>query len=284
MKKKNSNNPFEAGNSNSPFENGTKKSRPYTKTKSSSATFGKERRSYSGLIIAVVIVIIIIVVVIASNWWKIKWYLDDLKSVKNAQNVEIVEDYTFDIGDVAEEYKTNPFPSELSSGQEFTIDQDYEKLIETEDWFETTLVAGLDFEPGVYTMKLEGRAYINPRTTVNQYLELDDNKSIYNIPFLPGDKLGVTKYDEGDQFKLTMTPQTEYVEYEPNKAGVYVYGLSNFEPQIDLNSDDYLSTLYCYPSVEYDFEHQNCEYLYDQNISLNGAAGSYFAIDYRAED
>lgn len=283
MKKNKNNNPFESGQTNSnPFESGSNNPRPSVNQTTAGATFGKQKKSYSKIII-IIVIIVVIGVLIASNWWQVRYYFADRESIKNAQSVEIADNYKFDVADMGEEFKTNPFPTTLETGKSFTINQDDPGLIETEDYFELTLIAGKDFEPGVYTISSEGDVYIELKTSVQQYIDIGEGQTAYNIPFIPGDKLEIVMFEEDDVFTIDASAQTEYVNYQPNQEGIYVYGLSNDESQIEMGKNDYGSALYCYPSTEYDMSTQQCDYFFDEDITLNGGAGTYFAIDYRNE-
>lgn len=269
---KKNNNPFESnGKNNNPFEAGS------PTQVSRSTTFGQKKPR--GRKKFILIIIIVILVLFIYNIPHLRYNIRMMKRMEIANNQEIVEDYTFDINDIDMDFDQNKYTNLLGQGETEVITLDDERFRETSDGKELTLIAGIDIPAGIYSISETGRMYLSLDSEVSGIGALDDSEVAYNIPIVDGDELTINAWDDGDEpTEVKLLAQSEYVEYEEGKSGFYVYGLSNFEPSIELQEYDYNSVSYCFNEGFYG-DH-DCEYMYDRKVTLNGNPGSYFTIDF----
>lgn len=284
----NNKNPFESGNNTSPFESGQtsdyNKARSKKQRKSKAGNYNNSFNSKSKRkpLIVILVILAIVAIILAANWWKISMYMHDLETIRDVEDVEIVEDYTFDAADVKDEQYAPLLDLTIGQGTEFGIDQSDEAFYPNADGgVEASYIVGRDIEPGIYTLTVSGDGYLNMDTTIHQYFDIpnEGESSYYNIPLAKGDKIEITTFREGSTVSLDLTVQDKYVEYEAGTGmqGIYVYGLSNFNSQVELDSDDYASVLYAYPDADWG-DYLTTEYLYDQDVTLNGGVSTYFVI------
>ncbi len=283
------NNPFEEGNNSSPFEAGEgiqinssqpKKVKKNKKKQSYNNAFHSKKKGKPAIVIIVILVIVAIIV--AANWWKIRMFFFELEHMNDVKGVEVVEDYKFDPKDVADDEYQTLLDIKVGQGKDFTITETNEDLfVNSDGGLEGAFVVGRDIEPGVYTLTVSGNGYLNMDTTLRTYFDIpyEGENVYYNVPLVKGDKIEINTFDTEEAVTIDLTTQSEYVDYVPDTGmlGVYVYGLSNFNPEVSLNKNDYNAVIYGYPKDGYD-DYMTSEYLYDQSVTLNGGVSTYFIV------
>lgn len=146
-----------------------------------------------------------------------------------------LSDYVYDYQDLfLSDYDMNfdPYPSVLPQGTEFKMSSDSEKFVETRDGSEATYIVGIDIEPGIYSLTLDGEAawvsldlgFTNASSHMSQ--------EFYNIPLYEGDVVFIENHENKYSFEYTLVPQTEYVLYQEGLNGIFVYGLTYFYTEI----------------------------------------------------
>lgn len=284
----NNKNPFESGNNTSPFESGQTsdynkvRSKKQRKSKAGNYNNSFDSKSKRKPLIVILVILAIVAIILAANWWKISMFMHDLETIRDVEDVEIVEDYTYDAADVKDEEYAPLLDLTIGQGTEFGVDQSDEAFYpNTDGGVEAAYIVGRDIDPGIYTLTVNGDGYLNMDTVIKQYFNMPhDGKAVYyNIPLVKGDKIEITTYKEDAKLSLDLAVQDEYVEYEAgtDMQGVYVYGLSNFNSEVEFNKDDYDTILYVYPDADWG-DYLTTEYLYDQDVTLNGGVSTYFVI------
>lgn len=300
----NNNNPFESGNkkSNNPFESGNKKPTSYDSstngvnsnnnesrnTQSAAPNTNRKpkkqrrKRSYGTRIVWYIVVALLIP-------WVYSWDSSDSifdlgtpDDVKELRSLDVVENYTYDFKDVQTDAKTNPFPKNLTKGQNYKFDQTDKRLVSTTDGTAINLVVGVDIKPGIYTIKTTGSVYIDTEQAVYTGLDYKDAANYYNIPLIEGDTIDIEFWHKNETGTVNLVSQDEYVNYKPGINGVFVYGLNQFDSEVELDADSYDSLAYGYNHPTLDIRTEN--FFYDEDVTLPGNPGSYFAIEYDNED
>lgn len=197
--------------------------------------------------------------------------------------LEVVEGYEYQFSDFMPDLATNPFPQQLPQGTNYTLDLN-DSRVEYDDNQQLKLEVGVDIEPGVYTIKADGSVLINLDSALDIEFDYDPDVNYYNLPLIEGDTLKITFVTDIDENSpvVTLTAQSAYVDYEPGINGVFVYGLNQFESNLQLNQGAYKRIMYGYhDSIE--SESYQWEYIFDQDITLPGSPGSYFTIEIGSE-
>lgn len=222
--------------------------------------------------------------------WMVGAFFYDRAQAKELKHLEIVPNYKYDFKDTGLGVESDPFEALLGQGEDLTIDASDERFIKKEEsdgymTYDMSLIVGRDIVPGIYTIRAYDDMNISIDNEIKTYIHVDNDFPSYNIPLANGDQidLGYSRYaddDEKDKLnsKVTFTMQDQVVDYEAGKNGVYVYGLSNNNEQIELEKDGYQSATFCYPNKE--DNRPNCEVFYNQKITLRGTPGSYFSIEF----
>lgn len=273
-------NPFKADQKANKKE---KKEKNKDKNKDYFKQSNKSIFSSKAAIVVYALIIIISLALLVEYSYDIERFFDDIAQSIYLSNMEIVEDYTFDIADTNDEFDYDPFPLELSSGTAMTIDQTNERFVINDGELVAEFVVGVDIDPGVYTVNANGSVEVDFDTDVRYSNYIYNRESFsstthYNIPLIPGDQIEIAVDNLVEEFSVDLVPQTEYQQFEYGNTGIYVYGLSNFNPEINFESEDYDELKYCYQDKEgYGLD---CDYINDQDITLNGSPGSYFIVSY----
>ncbi|WOO86934.1 hypothetical protein RZE82_07400 [Mollicutes bacterium LVI A0039] len=211
--------------------------------------------------------------------------VDVLDNTKLDLTDVVVEDYNYSPDDLIIRDDINPFPIEIPKGEKFVIASDDERFTPSDFGGEIALKVGTDIKPGVYTVDYTNYSYLRISGTYD-FLNAEGDGLYYNIPLIAGDVVELTAFDYGeedaDEFVQTFTPQTEYVEYQEGYAGVFVYGLSNFDSQVSLAADDYEIARYEYYNPEYDSMEES--FYNDESVTFYGVPGSYFIISHPYAD
>lgn len=195
--------------------------------------------------------------------------------------LEVEENYTFDFNDLNSTLTENPFPNPLPVGTNYTFDASTQSEKNVKENNTISLEVGVDIEPGVYTIKKEGTVAMTAETVIANNFEYIEDVNYYNVPLVAGDTIYIDYWDSDSKEtgKVNLTAQSEYVNFEPNLNGVFVYGLNQFDSQVQFTADSYGSIIYGFNFPGENEGYQN-EYLFDVDLTLPGSPGSYFAVQY----
>ncbi|WOO86936.1 hypothetical protein RZE82_07410 [Mollicutes bacterium LVI A0039] len=188
----------------------------------------------------------------------------------------VVEDYVYDFNDFKISENYDLFPKEIPQGEEFTISPDNDKYIERLNSVDLMLVVGRDIEPGLYTIIYEGGDFLAIDQTLVSFSP-NEPGTYYNIPLVEGDTIKSSYYsNESNEFTHVFKPQTDYVEYQDGYNGIFAYGRSNFNPNVEISAEDKKLVEYNYESPKDNMRRRAT--FYDEDATLNGVPGSYFII------
>lgn len=273
---KNKNSQFENGNNiKNPFEMG----KGYRKYTTSNDNFQKNK-TIGEHIISVVLFISLCV----SIFMAVKFYMTDYRifgPTPNYEDIEPVENYMYDFKDMSADIPTDPFPNPIPNGKNYTVNSTDNDIPSVNGDKIKKLVVGVDVEPGIYTIISDGFTYLNVKTAVEISLNYEQGVKHYNIPLIEGDEINIEfpEYGLDDGGSVKIIPQTEYVDFDATKSGVFVYGLNQFESEVTFENDTYSDINYGYNDPQ-NPGYYAVDSLYDTDITLPGTPGSYFAIDY----
>lgn len=279
-------------NSNNPFENGNNKQNNQfdsqnefeSKSENVSSQNTVEKKQRSGCAVAMIIIGALIAIIVALVIIIVIWAYDQDSELEAIASVDIVENYTYDFNDVTSSLTENPFPSQLGEEISYSIKEDEVYTENSLGDKATTVLVGVDIEPGIYTISSQGATYYKVKSKFETYLMYKDNKTYYNIPLLEGDKIELEFWDEEDSIpgELQLTSQSEYVNFEPNINGVFVYGLNQFEREVHFTENGYELVIYGHNTPD-SFLPYSVEVVFDVDLTLPGGAGTYFAVEYDSE-
>lgn len=179
------------------------------------------------------------------------------------------DDLPNDLASSGFEFNLNP-----SEGDIYTIDHTHPDFIKTRNGNELKLIVGNQLKPGVYTVSREGddiNIKIDFALNNNRSYNLD--QPMHNIQLTTGDIIKINNPSTEREFAFTFANQSEYVLYEPGRSGVFVFGLSYFDPQIKFSSGVHHLT-YCSGN-----ETTTCDVKVDDSASFDSSPGAYFIID-----
>ncbi len=170
----------------------------------------------------------------------------------------------------------NLYNLEIGGGQDYVFNQEnnpFPKYTSYDDDIE--LEVGEDIEPGIYTISFEGDADVYIVSDISTRLQ-DKGVLNYNIPLAKGMSFDIDPASEVLDYQVTLTPQTEFVMYENGLSGMFIYGLTYFDSELQIDYDDNY-TIYSYP---FDEEINATVYLDRENDTVYGIPGSYINIRY----
>ncbi len=194
----------------------------------------------------------------------------DPNYVLDSRDILPLSEYSFD------DDMENLYNLEIGGGQDYVFNQEnnpFPKYTSYDDDIE--LEVGEDIEPGIYTISFEGDA--DPYIVSDVSTRLQDKSTLnYNIPLAEGMSIDINPDSEVLDYQVTLTPQTEFVMYEDGLSGMFIYGLTYFDSELQIDYDDNY-TIYSYP---FDEEINATVYLDGQNDTVYGIPGSYINIKY----
>lgn len=257
---------------------------PFGQSSTGTKINGKPVKSFNSkrpAIISLVVVVIILILAMPAIFEEIEYQIWSYNYHHQLDKMEAVEDYTFDIADIANEkgynddaidYITKVTSLDFSNESEYKFTEITDDFVKNKyDDYTLTLKVGTDVAPGVYTIETGEDSYWESYHFDSYY----DHSRYVNIPLVEGDVLEVTTYND-DAIDVTLTPQTKYINYEDQQAsGLYIYGLSNFNSEIIIDNDGYNSIDYYYNDRDGFYSR---DILYDQKAELKGLPGSAFYI------
>lgn len=163
----------------------------------------------------------------------------------------------------------------LGQGQEYTFTQKTDPFPQNPTYEDDKkLIVGTDIEPGIYTVSVSGDAdiYISNNTEIRI---ADDGVLNYNIPLGEGSKLEIEANSSVEEYEVKLVPQTEFVQYEEGLTGQFIYGLSYFDSNLDVDFSRN-TVVYSYPfNNEYN---QAVRFKEDSDNYIAGIPGSYVYI------
>ncbi len=166
---------------------------------------------------------------------------------------------------------------ELGSGSNYQINQDNLQFSQSDTEVDSELfTVGEDIEPGIYTLKYSGDIGVYVENELNISL-FNQDVDYYNIPLGIGSTVEIVRpnFAVGDDYSIELTPQNELVNYEDGLYGLFVYGLTYFDSDLTIDSDQY-SVLHSYPYSEFESVFET--YSFDSNVSIQGYPGSYISV------
>lgn len=170
----------------------------------------------------------------------------------------------------------NLYNLEIGGGQDYVFNQEnnpFPKYASYDDSIE--LEVGEDIESGIYTISFEGDADVYIDNDISTRLQ-DKGALNYNIPLAEGMSFDIDPDSEVLDYQVTLTPQKEFVMYEDGLSGMFIYGLTYFDSELQIDYYDN-STIYSYP---FDEEINATVYLDRENDTVYGIPGSYINIRY----
>lgn len=279
----NSNNPFETNNKKRVLKQDFKKISLSSLEQEKKTTSRKQRSSTEKTIRAIFIalVVLLIIVIFAS----MPDSSDSDAHNVNLNKLKVEEDYTYDFSDINGNPKVNPYPEKLPKGQNYRFDMNDDRLMPSPNvkgMQEINLVVGVDIKPGVYTIQSSGGVSVTQENAVETYFDYfrKDNK-YYNVALMEGDTFDVDFFDDEytPEDYITLTAQSDYVDFKPGRSGVFVYGLNQFDSEVKFDGDSYERIIYGYNVPRSDKRYESELYL-GEDVTLPGSPGSYFAVDY----
>ncbi len=166
---------------------------------------------------------------------------------------------------------------ELGSGSNYQVNQENLQFSQSESELDSELfTVGEDIEPGIYTLKYSGDIGVYVENELNISL-FNQDVDYYNIPLGIGSTVEIVRpnFAVGDDYSIELTPQNELVNYEDGLYGLFIYGLTYFDSDLTIDSDEY-SVVYTYPYSEFESIFET--YSFDSKVSLQGYPGSYISI------
>lgn len=239
-----------------------------------SGSFEQKRKSKKPLAIT----LLIIVLLYSTFHYDIEYFIENKIDDYKVNNFDAVEDYSFSLDDFNHDDSFDKyFNVEPGTGESIDFTQLYNPLeLAKYDMYQTKFTVGTDVEPGLYSITLNGEVLLEVDSLAT--LDVDgydnDQKTFYNIPLVEGDELSITSTDK-DDYGLTLTKQNDYKQYESGDCGIYIYGLSNFDPY--LHFDDATFVTYRYFSEEGYLEYYNPPY--GEEFTAKGIPGSLVTIE-----
>ncbi|WOO86935.1 hypothetical protein RZE82_07405 [Mollicutes bacterium LVI A0039] len=289
LNKSNNDNPFEVGGKrskstrhypeNNPVINATHQ--PESNPGNINRTPNPKKKSVIPKIIVGIIIGFIAIGFFDDLMYEVMWEFEKAMEKHEVNQLKdyIEEGYTYDVADFHNSFEDDPFPETMPLGEEFSISKEHEKFMEREDRVELTLIVGVDVKPGLYTIDYSRKEALNLDLRFDNIFPISSG-TYYNIPLFEGDKIEASFGVHTEDFTTTFIPQADYVEFEPGIAGVFAYGRSNFETQIEFDKSDYGKIRYRYYNKKDDY--LNVFSFYEEDVTIYGVPGSYFFIE--AED
>ncbi len=233
--------------------------------------------------------LIVLAIVIFFNLSNISYFLNyELPEFWTLHSAEAEENYKFDSADI----KTYDPAVQNALNLEPGTGKDYSKQLTKEDLvykssderyeYEEQYIVGEDIEPGVYTVNVGSDIYIDIE---GLDIFLTDNEYV-NIPLAKGESIEFTSrlYNEDDynewedaNFKIEMTKQDELINYDGSQYGLFIYGKSNFEPEIKTSKNSSTQYEYYLPSES---RGATKSYISYDRATIKGVPGSYFFYEY----
>lgn len=273
-------------NLNNPFESGNNKQKEVgnQNTIDSHKTLRNKKLNASKLIVFASVIIGVCVIAFITNW-TILFYgeenKDYLQTLEEISTLEAVTDYKYNFDDINTDLTTDPFPNPIPKGENYTFDRSVEGGYVEEDYYILETEVGVDIQPGIYTIVNNGVVEIDNNLQLSTYFAYKGGVEYHNVPLVAGDTIKFSFPVDGKNQNpnVSFTAQSEYVNFEPQLNGVFVYGLNQFESELtfDENSYDKIEYRYNLPGSKNGFGLGD---IYDQDITLPGSPGSYFAIEY----
>lgn len=314
----NTNNPFESGKNNSnnnPFENKKKKNESFkynneytsntnndntspnnnapkikhpesNKSTQQSSTVSTQTSNGNNSSNAAQIIVFIIVIcgIGYSLFWTAMFEKEETyyyeETIAEIPTLDIVEGYEYNFDDLGLE-TTNPFPNPIPKGENYTIENSDERGYDDGEYYVVPVEVGKDIQPGIYTIVDEGTTDMDISLQMNTYFSFNEGVEYYNIPLVEGDIIDLYfPYNEkNENAKVDFTAQSEYVNFEPGLNGVFVYGLNQYNSELTFELGEYSNIVYSYIDPVLGTAY-NYVAIYDDEITLPGNPGSYFAIEY----
>ncbi len=200
-------------------------------------------------------------------------------------DMPVVADYSFDPRDIlplSTEYNIEQMDAlynlQIGTGKDYLFNQQtnpFPTYATADDEYE--LIVGSDIEPGIYTISVSGDARISDDSEL--YTTIDSNGiNNYNIPLATGTTITITPDNEVVDYQLQLTPQTQFTKYEEGLSGLFIYGLTYFDTNLNIDLENNY-VYYLYPYDDQNSERVQIEDYGKDTYPIAGIPGSYVYVE-----